>query len=195
VEVEQAGCVAAAVPAPGLFLDDCLAALRAVDHSAPEVPPAGCSAPADSAADDSVPDDYSAPADSVPDEWVLDDYWAAPRAVDHSASEVRLAGCSAQTGSAADDSAQDDYPAPADSVPAEWVLDDYWAAPQAVDHSAPEVPPDGCSAPAELAADDWVRGDSVQDDCSEPADSVVADCLAAPRTVDRSALGAPPDGC
>jgi hypothetical protein len=104
VEVERAGCVAAAVLAPGLFpddcsalvdtvLDDCSAAPQADGHSAPEAPLAGCWALAKLAADDSVQDDYSAPADSVLAERVLDDCWAAPLADDHSAPEVPLAGC------------------------------------------------------------------------------------------------------
>lgn len=64
--LEQADCVAA--PVPGLFpddysepadsaldelaLDDCWAAPQVDDHSASEAPPVGCSARADSAADD-----------------------------------------------------------------------------------------------------------------------------------------------
>ena len=67
-EVEQAGSVAAAVPAPDSVLDDCWAAPQADDHSLLAVPAPGCSAVADLPADDSVPADYLAPADSVLDD-------------------------------------------------------------------------------------------------------------------------------
>jgi len=106
---------------------------------------------------------------------------------DHSVWALPLDDCSVQLEWAA-----------ADSVPAESVRDDYWAAPRADDLSAPvalpddywvaqpvddrsvlAAPPDDCSVRLE-----WVPDGSIQDDC-----------WAAPQADDQFALVAPPDDC
>src|SRR5216684_3684413 len=92
------------------------------------------------------------------------------------------------------------------SAPADLVLDDCWAAPQSDDRSVREVLAHGCSAVAELTADDSVpdgysaladsaADDSARDDYSAAADSVLADCSAAPRADDHSAPEALLAGC
>jgi hypothetical protein len=68
-------------------------------------------------------------------------------------------------GSAADDSPRDGLVRDDYSAPADWVLDDCWAAMQADDRSAPEAPPIGCSALARSAA-----GGLAPVDYSAPAD-------------------------
>jgi hypothetical protein len=158
-------CSAAADSVPGEPApDDCWAALRADDHSAPAALPVDNSVPVDWAAVD-----CSAAADSVPDDSVPDDCWAAPRADDHSAPAVLPVDNSVPV-----DWAADDCSAAAGSVPGEPVPDDCWAAPRADDHSAPAVLPDGCSVLVDSAADDCsVAADSV------PGDSVPGDCWAA----------------
>src|SRR5216684_296717 len=92
------------------------------------------------------------------------------------------------------------------SAPADLVLDDCWAAPQSDDRSVREVLAHGCSAVAELTADDSVpdgysaladsaADDSARDDYSATAESVLDACSAAPRADDRSVSDVQAYGC